>query len=822
MENGFVEVCEAFTNGGVHLLQRYEVARMSRIGAGLQVAMGVLLWTGCCLELWGQRTASIGWVISAVHPDPTPSLGAPDAEFVALHLLGAPPDSLSLAGVRLAWNGHERGLEAGPRRPAGRTVVVHRRSDSVAFSGWGVERVALDSWPALVNGGAVIELRDSTGQVLDAFSYAESDLEGGGRPLLRRDPRGCGAHPNRLSWTTGLSPFEPTGEGVWSSGSSDALDQAEAFERVLPRGPGRLEWRLGMALDPVSRATAKGHIGGEETEVTWASDSAVTLSWAGRLSEMPLGEGAHVVRLGPLRGCRPGAEWTQLMSPYVRLRGQGAIEPVRLLADPWAGDPEHASEFVELVNTSNHDVDPSAWDWDGGSTVRRRALKPGIPIRFSGAEVQPWPGLRNGGGSWTVWGAWGAKAMSLSWGPCGHSQRAMAGQGLPLVREARRDAAWHTEGHPVQDPPVSAVGYGCLRDWTGELTGVVLHTNRPVSLMAPRWARWTSASVQSEWRPLMAAGKRPQELEVAVDQSVLDALEWPSGWTLEWGKDSLNPEGQVSVSCPSVPLPGPVQLRVDEILWHATDTAGEFVEVVNRSDFPVDLSGLQATLADVDTPFPSDWRTWVDPLTSLVLLPGETMAFGECPRWFAGPHPAAGPDTWAVESWSLLPNTAGTMRIRLPSAGLTVLDSLGWTSDVEGPWWWRAEDWAWGRGNGAGLYPMPNRASPGSPNGHAVPSCDEEVGGVDVVEVGGWPAVSWSLGGAGHGLSVGLVSWPEGRLLRTYMPPPETTAGQWVWNGLDGLGQPVRPGQVLLDVLWRGAGCVGRKRHRIRVPGYGG
>lgn len=795
---------------------------MSRVGAGLQILMALMLWVGACPCLLGQRTAEKGWIISAVHPDPTPPLGAPDAEYVALHLLGWPGDSASLQGLQLAWNGHERSLDSGAFRPVGSTVVVHRAADSTAFSGWNPLRIPLSSWPALVNGGAVVELRDSSGHVLDALSYSESDLDGGGRPVLRRDPRGCGAPPNLKPWSVGESPFNATGDPVWGEGDRSDVHHSATFERVLPRGPGRLEWRLVGAADPVSRTAARAQVGGQPARLAWESDSVVCIEWDGRLSGSFPASGQPVVRIGPVRGCSPGAPWEHLNQPWLRLRSDGPVEPIRLLADPWPGDSEHPEEFVELVQNADHVVDPSHWDWEGGRLVRRRILEPGSPVRFGPADVQPWPGLRNEGGQWTVFKEWGEPAVSLSWGPCDHSQQATEGQGLPLERDPQRDATWHTEGHPVKDRPTAMVGHGCLRDWSGQLSGLVLHANRPVSLMKPRYARWVSGGTPSPWAPLKWSGGGPHEMAVFWDDTLVELLEWPTMQALEWGADTLQPEGVLSITCPAVPASGQVRVRVEEVLWHATDTAGEFVEVQNHSGFPIDLRGLQATTAGVVVPFPSDWRTWVDPATSLVLLPGEVMAFGQCPRWFAGPHGDAGLKAWPAASWSALPNEDGMLRIRLPSEGLAPMDSIAWRPDLRGPWWWAPEDWAWGRGEGSVLYPMPNRASPGRPNSQAVPVCSEDDIGIRVGDEGEWPVVEWSLAEAGHRLSVGVVTWPEGRLLLVHRPDAKAGTGRWVWDGLDASGAPARPGWVLLDVRWNGARCSGRKRHRVTVSGYGG
>lgn len=234
-------------------------------------SMAVLSLTLCMLHPFGvqaQSGAQATWVISSLHPDPTPALGAPDAEFIALHAGSADPstlDTLSTDGLVLSWNGHERTLPPGSW-PAGSTVVVHRASDSVEFSGWAADRIGLSSWPALVNGGARVALFDSAGVLLDAVLYDEAALSGGGRPLLRKDPSACGAMVNFQPWSAPADPFEPLNEPLETGHvalTSDALKtEAERVERLIIRGPGRLEWRLPGPVDPRSMLEAEWRIGG--------------------------------------------------------------------------------------------------------------------------------------------------------------------------------------------------------------------------------------------------------------------------------------------------------------------------------------------------------------------------------------------------------------------------------------------------------------------------------------------------------------------------------------------------------------------------------
>ena len=61
------------------------------------------------------------------------------------------------------------------------------------------------------------------------------------------------------------------------------------------------------------------------------------------------------------------------------------------------------------------------------------------------------------------------------------------------------------------------------------------------------------------------------------------------------------------VSCPPVPEHAPPCLEVSEMLWDAASNAGEFVEVVNCGDIPLDV-GLQATTSFIPSPAtPNGW-----------------------------------------------------------------------------------------------------------------------------------------------------------------------------------------------------------------------
>lgn len=293
------------------------------------------------------QTVSAGrWVISALHLDPTPALGAPDCEYIALHALS---DSLEGAGpcrtdgLVLSWNGHERELPDG-EWPVGSTVVVHRAADSLMLMGWAPHRIGLSSWPALVNGGTLVSLSDSGGVLVDAVLYDERALAGGGRPLLRQDPWAFGARVNFAAWAAPSNPFDPVGIPPDVTGlawTSDALlSESGAFDRMLMRGPGHLEWRLPGPVDPRAMMQAEWRVGGVRLPTPlWSSDSVVTVTWPDRIEASP---GPHTdeglpMRLGPVRGCAQGSEPVFLKGRWTALPAVGEVRVVGMLADPLPG-----------------------------------------------------------------------------------------------------------------------------------------------------------------------------------------------------------------------------------------------------------------------------------------------------------------------------------------------------------------------------------------------------------------------------------------------------------------------------------------------------
>ena len=770
------------------------------------------------------------WVISALHPDPTPFLGAPEAEYIALYASGEEGDCLTTEGLRLSWNGSERVLPGGCW-PVGEVVLVHRSGDSLAFGSYDVSKISLASWPALVNGGTTVHLKDSLGQVLDIMPYTEGGLNGGGIPILRGDIEACGAEVNQVMWSADQGPFGPSSAASSSASAHTTealLSAAGHFDRFIPRGLGMWEWQLGHSVDPSSAESAQMRVEGQVVDLEWLTDSSLLARWPNRMVQS-LSSGQHLDRglsvlLGPVRGCAAGSEDSWLKHTLHHLPKRGQIETLEVLADPHSNALFQEEEQVKLTNLSPFPIDAGAWSWGGAQLRRRRLLWPHSPAQFLASDFNDWPGLSNSGGEMVIRSPSGQEVASLSWSPCDHDNKALAGSGLPLERLPERNSMWSSAGGPSEVVAPNLAAFGCRKNGLGTVTGIDIHLNIPSAFLAPSEWRFQPPEGTSISVVPTKIGGQPLSWRLPVEHAQADFFLWPQGTVV-----SIQTEGGFwqplgKFSCPPLVEPDALCLRMEEVLWDAVDSGGEFVELLNCGEVPLELGGLSATTKA--WPLPSEWQTWIDPAYSVVLLPDSVLAFGECTKWFTAGFPESGPALWRAEAWSALNDEAGDLAIRLPGRSMDA-DRVQWSPDFIGPWWWSPDGWSWQRQGQTdlGWSPSSSRGSPGRLE-RVTERLDACLGatGEPVTRDGhsqNAPGIQWQFPEVGHQIEVRMVGWPDGVLKRVQILRPDDRIGSWAWDGCDESGYPMPPQSLIWDVRWAGPSCRGRKAIRVSAPGYG-
>ena len=774
----------------------------SRVGKSV-----ALIW--CCSV--GFRL-SAQWTLTAIHPDPTPFLGAPMAEFIAVMASASADSCVSSSGWSLSWNGNERFLPEGCWDP-GTVLVAHRASDSAAFAFGPEVSIPFASWPALVNSGSTVFIVNPSGKIDDAMSYTDQGLGGGGRPVLRMDTAACGGPSNQQLWEPGLPVFlhltEPQGPN--QDATVRALKRAREPGRLVPRGGGALDWFLGSDFDPARTVGARAWLDGQEVDLIWASDSVVSMSWNSRAAAWP-GADSVKVMVGPLRSCPAGSRNRMFTSGFQRLPTAGAVEFTGVWPDPAPGDPHHPTESFALENVSEWPIDVGGW-WFGAAQLKRHnVLAPGASRVFEAEEFDGWKPMSNEGGVLELRSHWGGYLSEAAWSPCDHDFPAYAGTGLGLVRSALKGADWSTEGSTFtadDEAEPALTGFGCIADFNGQPTGLDVHLTRYVGQLPEQVWSVLDREVTGFAASRISGQPKSWRLSWAGMQ---DDITWPSSSTVCLEIEGLGFQKEWRMQCPSLQPEVPC-LKISEMMWDAAEDGDEFVEIVNCGSQPVELAGLQATVkAD---PFPSDWRYWRLPGESLVLVPGEVAAFGRCPKWMGNGLPNRGSARWSAAEWSSLADSEGQLALRIPMTGGRTLDSVQWDSGLEGPWWWSSDGWAWSR-SGPGSrdwVPSPDRGSPGETSVRPlVENCAEAVL-LKEPENGGLPGLNWSFPEAGGTIEIRMVQWPSGNLARRVVLEDLDIEGNW--SGWLPPESSDWGGQALLVVRWWTPSCSGRRTIRL-------
>ncbi len=127
------------------------------------------------MPLAAQSLAAKAIVISEIFPDPTPSLGLPEKEFVELY--NAQPDTVQLAQLSLCDADKCYTLPAYPFPPK-HFLIVCKTTDVETFKPYG-NTLGLPSFISLNNDGDEIFIKNNQGLIIDNISYTASMVKEG-------------------------------------------------------------------------------------------------------------------------------------------------------------------------------------------------------------------------------------------------------------------------------------------------------------------------------------------------------------------------------------------------------------------------------------------------------------------------------------------------------------------------------------------------------------------------------------------------------------------------------------------------------------------
>jgi hypothetical protein len=326
---------------------------------GLGVRSGPVRLGGIRDTLGGLLDAAevpVGWfapdlgdvsvVLSECMPDPDPSRGWPNSEFVELFNAGV--DTAFLGGWTLADDRTVGEVSDWALAPGAFVVLVppDRVADWERFS---VPVAGVAPWPVLNNGADRLELRNSLGMVMDSLSYDRDRLE-------PKDQRGGGWSIER--------PLEPCvlSESWAYTAAGTGATPARGPERGVRCPPGRVVTRvdgqrLRLSLPGIADLTVPATAPEVEPPMQ-AGGAMVRVSegvWEVALAGAPEPGRPYAVRWpkGVVDTC--GGVWlepghrTRYARPVAPEKGELVVSEVLMWDDP-------AARFVELSNVGDRAV----------------------------------------------------------------------------------------------------------------------------------------------------------------------------------------------------------------------------------------------------------------------------------------------------------------------------------------------------------------------------------------------------------------------------------------------------------------------------------
>ncbi len=595
-------------------------------------------------------------ILTELMPDPSPSQGLPEGEFVEIY--NRSNKVLDLEGWTISDATSSGTLPARIIQP-GEYVLIVDASDAGAFASIG-PLVSPSSLPSLNNGGDQVILKDATGVTLDSIAYdldwyqdpAKSD---GGFSLELINPMGT-ACPPAANWSASEATNGGTPGQQNSVYSLDPETEAPSVESFSVSQPTELVICFSEVMDAATLEQAANYqftpdLGAPTSIVADFNARCVTLTFANSLAR---GE-VYELSLNGITDCsgNPLPENTHIQI------ARGVIpQPFDVVINEFLPDPEPSqglpeAEFVELYNRLDKAVELNGFKIsDGNSTVYwdDLILLPGEYIILCeddfAEEFSQYgrtlglislPSLNNSGDTLRLLSAFDGVMDYVIYDDDWYADETRTGNGYTLERidpdfvDCNRGENWaasqsSTGGTPGQENSLR----GTFTDDTSPMVqSLAVNGDRVVLLFSEPIDRASLENTanyvadQGIGEPLLAIGR--SSLNDAVELLFASPLDTNRSYLLTI--DNLQDcSGNLLSTTLTFGIPVAVQpgdILINEVLFNPYTGGADFVEIVNAGSNIVDLQEL--ILAEgfpgTDSVFNGDDVS----ASSSLLLPGQLL-----------------------------------------------------------------------------------------------------------------------------------------------------------------------------------------------------
>ena len=343
-------------------------------------------------------------IINEFFPDPSPTVGLPELEFVEIY--NRSNKYLNIFKWRIGDASGDGTIGSSILAP-GEYRILCAASSVSSFPG----SIGVTSFPSLNNSGDNVVLKDSNGVVLDILSYTDSWYQDevkkdGGYTLERKNPLlACSSSQNWIASnaSNGGTP------GVQNSVYSNTPDiQVPAITSVFAQVPNLLKINFSEPLDSMSLANASFNVTPTLTEVSRAANANQPSEVTFQVTPNFAPSTVYNFSLQPIEDC--AGNTTNLTGQFVLTENPS---PGDVIINEFFPDPSPVIgllelEFIEVYNRSDKYFNLNKWkigDASADGTISAGILAPGeykilcaaqSVIDYSGAiGVASFPSLNN-------------------------------------------------------------------------------------------------------------------------------------------------------------------------------------------------------------------------------------------------------------------------------------------------------------------------------------------------------------------------------------------------------------------------------------------